>query len=44
MALYLKYRPLDFTSLVGQEFIKTTLKAAVSKDKTVGAYMFTGPR
>ncbi|MCD5375149.1 DNA polymerase III subunit gamma/tau [Candidatus Gracilibacteria bacterium] len=44
MALYLKYRPLDFSSLVGQEFIKTTLKAAVAGDKTVGAYLFTGPR
>lgn len=44
MALYLKYRPLDFSSLVGQEFIKTTLKAAVAWDKTVGAYLFTGPR
>lgn len=44
MALYLKYRPLDFSSLVGQEFIKRTLKAAVSQDKTVGAYIFTGPR
>ena len=44
MALYLKYRPLDFSSLVWQEFIKTTLKKAVSHDKTVGAYLFTGPR
>jgi DNA polymerase III subunit gamma/tau len=44
MALYLKYRPLDFSSLVGQEFIKTTLRKAVSQDKTVGAYLFTGPR
>ncbi len=44
MALYLKYRPLDFSSLVGQDFIKTTLRAAVAKDKTVWAYMFTGPR
>jgi DNA polymerase III subunit gamma/tau len=44
MALYLKYRPLDFSSLVWQEFIKTTLKAAVAQDKTVGAYLFTGPR
>lgn len=44
MALYLKYRPQDFSSLVGQEFIKTTLKAAVSGDKTVWAYLFTGPR
>jgi len=44
MALYLKYRPQDFSSLVWQEFIKETLKAAVEKDKTVGAYLFTGPR
>ena len=44
MALYLKYRPLDFSSLVGQDFIKSTLKAAVDQDKTVGAYIFTGPR
>lgn len=44
MSLYLKYRPQDFTSLVGQKFIKQTLKKAVSEDKTVGAYIFTGPR
>lgn len=44
MALYLKYRPQDFNSLVGQEFIKETLKKAVAEDKTVGAYLFTGPR
>lgn len=44
MALYLKYRPLDFSSLVGQEFIKSTLKAAVDQGKTVWAYIFTWPR
>ncbi len=44
MTLYLKYRPLDFSSLVGQEFTKETLKTAVEQDKTVGAYLFTGPR
>ncbi len=44
MALYLKYRPQDFSSLVGQEFIKTTLKTAVEQNKTVGAYLFTGGR
>lgn len=44
MALYLKYRPLDFSSLVWQEFIKTTLKAAILQDKTVWAYIFTWPR
>jgi DNA polymerase III gamma/tau subunit len=41
MALYLKYRPLTFSDLTGQEFIKKTLKAAISEDKTVGAYIFT---
>ncbi len=44
MTLYLKYRPQDFNSLVWQSFIKETLKKAVAGDKTVGAYLFTGPR
>lgn len=44
MSLYLKYRPQDFKSLVGQGFIKETLKKAIAQDKTVGAYLFTGPR
>lgn len=44
MALYLKYRPQTFSDIVGQEFIKTTLKTAVAEDKTVWAYLFTGPR
>jgi len=44
MSLYLKYRPQDFESLVGQDFIKNTLQAAIAQDKTVGAYLFTGPR
>lgn len=44
MALYLKYRPQDFKSLVWQTFIKQTLQTAISQDKTVWAYLFTGPR
>ncbi len=44
MALYLKYRPQTFSDMVGQDFIKKTLKAAVAQEKTVGAYLFTGPR
>ncbi|MDD3646042.1 MAG: DNA polymerase III subunit gamma/tau [Candidatus Gracilibacteria bacterium] len=44
MSLYLKYRPRDFSSLEGQEFIKQTLRKAVSDNKTVGAYLFCGPR
>jgi len=39
MALYLKYRPQDFKSLVGQEFVKNTLQKAVAENKTVGAYL-----
>jgi len=44
MSLYLKYRPQDFDSLVGQDFVKETLKKAISSDKTVWAYLFCGPR
>jgi DNA polymerase III gamma/tau subunit len=35
MSLYLKYRPQDFDSIVGQDFVKETLKKAVSDNKTV---------
>ena len=44
MSLYLKYRPQDFKNLVWQGFIKNTLQKAIETDKTVGAYLFTGPR
>ena len=44
MALYLKYRPRDFTSIVWQDFVKNTLQKAVSSDKTVWAYLFCWPR
>ncbi len=44
MALYLKYRPKDFHSLVGQDFVKQTLQAAVQNNKTVGAYLLCWPR
>ncbi len=44
MTLYLKYRPVDFDNLVGQDFINSTLKKAIATDKTVGAYLFCGPR
>lgn len=35
MSLYLKYRPKDFESLVGQSFIKNTLQTAITQGKTV---------
>ncbi|RAL55089.1 DNA polymerase III, subunit gamma and tau [Candidatus Gracilibacteria bacterium GN02-872] len=44
MSLYTKYRPQDFDNLVGQNFIKETLKKAICEEKTVGAYLFCGPR
>lgn len=44
MSLYLKYRPSDFHSLVGQNFTKQTLQKAIAQDKTVWAYLFCGPR
>lgn len=44
MALYLKYRPKDFKSLVWQEFVKNTLQKAVADKKTVGAYLLCWPR
>ncbi|MDD2870995.1 MAG: DNA polymerase III subunit gamma/tau [Candidatus Gracilibacteria bacterium] len=44
MSLYLKYRPADFKNLVGQTFVKETLQKAIENNKTVGAYLFCGPR
>jgi DNA polymerase III subunit gamma/tau len=44
MALYRKYRPTDFTSLIGQEHIKVTLLNAIKAGKIAHAYLFTGPR
>lgn len=44
MALYLKYRPKDFESIVWQDFVKNTLRKAVETDKTVWAYLLCGPR
>lgn len=44
MSLYLKYRPVDFNSLVGQTFVKNTLRSAIKNSKTVWAYLFCWPR
>lgn len=40
MSLYQKYRPKDFDSLIGQEFVKISLQSALLQDKTVWAYLF----
>ncbi len=43
-ALYRRYRPRDFDSLVGQEHITTTLRQALRQGRIGHAYLFTGPR
>ena len=43
-ALYRKYRPLDFDSVIGQNSIVHTLKNSIISNKINHAYMFFGPR
>lgn len=43
-ALYLKYRPLSFDEVVGQEPITRTLRNALRQGRLRHAYLFTGPR
>ncbi len=43
-ALYRKYRPLDFTQVVGQEAVVRTLRNALEHDQVRQAYIFAGPR
>jgi len=38
-----KYRPQDFSSVVGQENIVKTLKNAIKNGKLAQAYLFSGP-
>jgi len=39
-----KYRPQTFDDIVGQPHIITTLKNAISQNRTAHAYLFAGPR
>lgn len=39
-----KFRPLTFTSVVGQSHITQTLKNAIARGQLAHAYLFTGPR
>ena len=43
-ALYRKYRPLNFSSVVGQNSIVKTLKNSIIKNNFSHAYIFFGPR
>ena len=40
----LKYRPMTFASVVGQEALTTTLKNAIKSNKLAHAFLFCGPR
>lgn len=40
IALYRRWRPQDFDSLVGQEHIRVTLENAIRSDKIAHAYLF----
>jgi len=44
MSLYLKYRPQNFETIVGQEHIVTTIKNAIKKNALTHAYLFSGSR
>ncbi|BBB90847.1 MAG TPA: DNA polymerase III subunit gamma/tau [Methylomusa anaerophila] len=44
VALYRKWRPQDFDTLIGQEHVSVTLKNAIAADKIAHAYLFSGPR
>ena len=43
-ALYLRWRPLRFADVVGQEHVTRTLRNAVQLGRPSHAYLFTGPR
>lgn len=43
-ALYRKYRPIDFKSVVGQDVIVKVLKNSIKSNHISHAYLFAGPR
>jgi len=44
IALPLKYRPMTFSDVVGQEHVVRTLRHAIEADRVANAYLFIGPR
>lgn len=44
LALYRKWRPVTFGSVIGQHHISDTLSRAVAEGRTAHAYLFSGPR
>lgn len=43
-ALYRKWRPRNFDSVIGQEAITDTLKNAIERGTVSHAFLFAGPR
>jgi DNA polymerase-3 subunit gamma/tau len=43
-ALYRKYRPQEFSSVINQEHIKLTLQNQIQSGRIAHAYLFAGPR
>ena len=44
LALYRRWRPRQFTDVVGQHHVSDTLQRAIREDKVAHAYLFAGPR
>ncbi len=44
LALYRKYRPVDFDNVYGQEEVVKVIKNAIINNKISHAYLFSGPR
>ncbi len=40
----LKYRPLTFNELIGQELVSQTIVNAIKMDRVANAYLLTGVR
>jgi DNA polymerase-3 subunit gamma/tau len=44
MAWYNKYRPTNFTEVVGQEMVKQVLENSIKYGRVKHAYLFSGPK
>ena len=44
LALYRRWRPKQFSDVVGQHHVSDTLQRAIREDKVAHAYLFAGPR
>jgi DNA polymerase III subunit gamma/tau len=43
-AIYRRYRPTQFTGVIGQDHITKSLQSALQKEMIAHAYLFSGPR